>query len=58
MDVAGAHQRVDVRLVRLRRHRVAQEDDGVDLAFDQRGADLQVAAERAGMLALDGQASR
>jgi hypothetical protein len=47
VDVAGAHQGVDVRLVRLRRHRVAQEDHRVDPAFGQARADLQVAAQRA-----------
>src|SRR5438067_13815531 len=46
VDVAGAHQGVDVRLVRLRGHRVAQEDHAIDLAVDQLGADLQVAAHR------------
>lgn len=53
VHVAGAHQGVDVGFVRLRRHGVAQEDHAIDLALHQLGADLQVAADRAGMLALD-----
>jgi hypothetical protein len=56
VHVAGAHQRVDVGFVRLRRHRVAQENHCIDLAFDQQRADLQVTAEGAGMLAVDRQA--
>jgi len=39
--------------VRLRRHRVAQEDDRPDLALGEPGADLQVAAERAAQQAFD-----
>ena len=39
--------------MRLRRHRVTQENDGIDTADRQSRADLQVAAHRAAEHALD-----
>ena len=56
VDVAEAQKRIDVRLVRLGRQRVAQEDDVVDLADGDARADLLVAAERAGEHRLDAEA--
>ena len=46
MDVADAHQRGDVRFVRLRRERIAEEQHGRDAAFGDSAADDQVTAER------------
>ena len=40
VDVAEAQKRIDVRLVRLGRQRVAQEDDVVDLADGDARADF------------------
>ena len=56
VHVARAHEGVDVRFVRLRRHRVAQEDHRVDTALREARADLQVAAQRAAEEALHLQA--
>ena len=56
MDVTEAQQGVDVRLVRLGRQRVAQEDDIVDIADGDARADLLVAAHRAGEHRLDAEA--
>ena len=56
MDVAEAQQRIDVRLVRLGRQRVAQEDDVIDIADGDARANLLVTAERAGEHRLDAEA--
>ncbi len=50
-----AQQRLDVRVVRLRLERVPEEDQDVDLALRDLGADLLVAAERAALQAGDRQ---
>ena len=39
-------QRLDVDIVRLRFHRIPEEDDEIDSSLDNTGADLLVAAER------------
>ena len=46
VDVAEAQQRIDVRLVRLARQRVTQEDDVVYLLRGDERANLLVATER------------
>lgn len=58
VDVAETQERVDVRLVRLARQRVAQEDDAMDVFRRDERADLLVAAERAGHHGLDIEAER
>ena len=46
VNIAGAHKGVDVGLVRLGGHGVAQKHDGVNPAGSQTCADLQIATER------------
>jgi hypothetical protein len=53
VDVAGAQERVDVGFVRLRGHRVAQEDHRIDPADREPRADLQVTTHRTTEEALD-----
>ena len=46
VDEADAHQRLHVDVVRVGRERIDEEEQHVDLAFGDHGADLLVAAER------------
>ena len=55
VDHCDAQQRLDVDVVRVRLQRIPKEDDGVDLALRDLGADLLVAAERTALQLLDGQ---
>ena len=55
MYVTGPHQRVDVRLVGLRGHGVAKEDDRVNFPNRQSRADLQIPPKRPAEQAFYGQ---
>jgi hypothetical protein len=52
VDVANLEKGLDIGLVRACGQRIAQEDDGVNVAVDDVRADLDVAAFRTGRHAL------
>lgn len=53
MNVASADQRIDVRLMWLWRHGIAQKHHGINLSDGQARADLQVTAHRTAQHAFD-----
>ena len=56
VDVADAHEALDVGVVRVGGEGIDDEDDGLAIAGGDEGGDLRIAAERAGEEAFDGEA--